>query len=361
MPELARAVLVRSYDLAMTDSTPSWVMPAETDPHERTIMCWPTRPQIWQNRMRQAQLDYAEIARSIAGFEPVTMICRPEHAEVAADMCGSDTAYSIEVMEIPIDDSWVRDSGPVYALDRNGRRIANDFIFNAWGEKFFPHNDDAKLAERFTDLRADDRRNFNFVLEGGAISVDGEGTLLTTQQCLFHPNRNPTMTRADIEAGLHDALGVSVVMWLPFGLSLDDDTDGHVDNVAAFAAPGYVVMQGCSDPDEEDAYRMEANRRWVHGSLDAHGEPISTLTVPVLPFVEVNDEHLCVPYLNYYVCNGAVLVPTTGHAADTDMLALIGSAYPDRTVVAVPGTTLALGGGGPHCITQQIPALGGVA
>ncbi len=320
-------------------------------------MCWPTRPQIWQNRFRQAQLDYAEIARAIAGFEPVTMVCRPEHAELAADLCGSGTAFPIELIEIPIDDSWARDSGPVYVLDADGKRMANDFVFNAWGEKFMPYTDDAKLAERLTDMRADQRRDFDFVLEGGALSVDGEGTLLTTQQCLFHPNRNPSMTRADIEAGLASAFGISVVMWLPYGLSLDDDTDGHVDNVAAFAAPGYVVLQGCDDHDEEDHVRMELNRRWVHGSLDAHGEAISTLTIPVLPFVEMNSERLCVPYLNYYVCNDAVMVPTTGHAADDEMLAMIGSAYPDRTVVAVPGATLALGGGGPHCITQQIPAV----
>ncbi len=339
-------------------SQPNWVMPAETAPHERTVMCWPTRPQVWQNRFRQAQLDYAEIARAIAGFEPVTLVCRAEHAELAADLCGTGTTFDISIVEIPIDDSWARDTGPVYVLNESGERAANDYIFNSWGEKYLPFDDDAKLAERLTTLRADVRRDFDFVLEGGSISVDGGGTLLTTQQCLFHPNRNPRLTRMQIETGLCDSLGVSVVMWLPYGLSLDDDTDGHVDNVAAFAAPGHVLLQGCDDPDEDDAYRMEANRRWVHGALDAQSEPISTLTIPVLPFVEMNNERLCVPYLNYYVANGAVFVPTTGHTADADMLALIATAYPGRSVVAVPGATLALGGGGPHCITQQIPAIG---
>lgn len=333
-------------------------MPSETTPHERTVMCWPTRPQIWQNRIRQAQLDYAEIARAIAGFEPVTLVCRPEHADLAVDLCGSGTTYDIDIVEMEIDDSWVRDTGPVYVLNETGQRAANDYIFNAWGEKFLPFDDDAKLAERFTALRADDRRDFPFVLEGGAISVDGEGTVLTTQQCLLHPNRNPNLTRTEIEAGLRDSLGVSVVVWIPYGLSLDDDTDGHVDNVAAFAAPGHVVLQGCDDPDEDDSYRMNANRRWVQGALDAQGEPISTLTIPVLPFVEMNGERLCVPYLNYYVGNGAIFVPTTGHAADDDMVALIATAYPDRVAIKVPGATLALGGGGPHCITQQIPAVG---
>jgi agmatine deiminase len=330
-----------------------WMMPAETDRHERTMMCWPSRPQIWQNQLRQAQLDYAEIAQAIARFEPVTMIVRPEAAELAADLCGSE----ITIVEIPIDDSWCRDSGPIYVKNESGERAAADFRFNAWGEKFFPFSDDAKLVERWTELTGEARNVVEMVLEGGALTVDGEGTLVTTQQTLMHPNRNPGMTRAQMEAVFHDALGITTTIWLPYGLALDDDTDGHVDNVASFASPGHLVMQGCNDEDEEDFLRMDTNRRWADGALDASGQPISVLTIPVLPFAEVNDERLCVPYLNYYIANGAVLVPTTGHKADADMLALIGSAYPDREVVAIPGTTLALGGGGPHCITQQIPAV----
>jgi agmatine deiminase len=332
---------------------PTWTMPAETDQHERTLMCWPARPQVWENYLRQAQLDYAEIAQAIARFEPVTMIVRPEAAELAADLCGPQ----VDIVEIPIDDSWCRDSGPIYVLDAEGNRCAMDFAFNAWGEKFFPFGDDAKLVERWCEKAQHDRVVVRMVLEGGALTVDGEGTLVTTQQTLMHPNRNPGMTRAQMERVLHDTLGITTTIWLPYGLSLDDDTDGHVDNVAAFAGPGHVVMQGCSDTDEEDWLRMETNRRWADGALDASGEPLRVLTIPVLPFVEVNDERLCVPYLNYYVGNGAVFVPTTGHSADEEMLGLIGTAYPTRQVVPVPGKVLALGGGGPHCITQQIPAV----
>jgi agmatine deiminase len=331
--------------------TDTWMMPAETDQHERTLMCWPSRPQIWENRLREAQLDYAEIAQAISAFEPVTMICRPEAAELAADLCGS----AIDIVQIEIDDSWCRDSGPIYVTNGSGKRQAADFRFNAWGEKFFPFSDDAKLVERWTALAGHERVVFDMVLEGGALAVDGHGTLVTTQQTLMNPNRNPDMTRAEMEEMLRDALGFTTVIWLPYGLALDDDTDGHVDNVAAFAAPAHLVMQGCSDTDEDDWLRMETNRRWAQGARDATGEPISVLSIPVLPFVELNDQRLCVPYLNYYVGNGAVFVPTTGHGADSDMLALIGTAYPDRKVVPIPGATLALGGGGPHCITQQIP------
>jgi agmatine deiminase len=331
--------------------TDTWMMPAETDLHERTLMCWPSRPQIWENRLREAQLDYAEIAQAISAFEPVTMICRPGAAELAADLCGPN----ISIVQIEIDDSWCRDSGPIYVTNQAGKRQAVDFRFNAWGEKFYPYTDDAKLVERWTAHAGHERAAFDMVLEGGALAVDGHGTLVTTQQTLMHPNRNPDMTRAEMEEVLHDALGITTVIWLPYGLALDDDTDGHVDNVAAFAAPAHLVMQGCSDTDEDDWLRMETNRRWAQGAPDATGEPISVLSIPVLPFVEVNDDRLCVPYLNYYVGNGAVFVPVTGHRADADMLGLIGTAYPDRKVVPIPGTTLALGGGGPHCITQQIP------
>jgi agmatine deiminase len=327
-------------------------MPAETDTHEQTIMCWPSRPQIWQNRLREAQLDYAEIAQKISAFEPVTMIVRPEAAELAADLCG----LSVTIVEIPIDDSWCRDSGPVYVVNEAGQRQAADFSFNAWGEKFFPFDDDAALVERWCAHAGHDRTAHPMVLEGGALAVDGLGTLVTTQQTLMHPNRNPGMTRMEMEAVLRSALGITTTIWLPFGLALDDDTDGHIDNVAAFAAPGHLVMQGCNDRDEDDWLRMETNRRWATGALDAQGEALRVLTVPVLPFTEINSERLCVPYLNYYVGNGAVFVPVTGNAADNEMLALIGSAYPGREVVSVPGTLLALGGGGPHCITQQIPA-----
>jgi agmatine deiminase len=332
------------------------MMPAETDHHERTMMCWPSRPQIWQNRLRQAQLDYAEIAQAIGRFEPVTMVCRPEAAELATDLCGSGrTESNIEIVEIEIDDSWCRDSGPIYVVNNAGDRRAVDFGFNAWGEKFFPFNDDVKLVERWCEHVGHDRHAVDMILEGGALSVDGLGTLVTTQQTLMNPNRNPHMTRPEMERVLRDSLGITTVIWLPYGLSLDDDTDGHVDNVAAFAAPQHLIMQGCSDTEEDDWLRMDMNRRWAQGATDATGEIIKTLMIPVLPFVEVNDERLCVPYLNYYVGNGAVFVPVTGHKADADMLDLIGSGYPDREVVPIPGTTLALGGGGPHCITQQIP------
>jgi agmatine deiminase len=174
----------------------------------------------------------------------------------------------------------------------------------------------------------------------------------------MHPNRNPTMTQAEIEACLGAELGASRILWLPHGLALDDDTDGHVDNIAAFAAPGHLVLQGCDDAAEDDWWRLDVDRRVASGSLDARGRALDVTVIPVLPFTEVAGERVVVPYLNYYVGNGFVVVPTCGHAADADMVDIIDALHPGRDTIALEvGATLAYGGGGIHCITQQVPAV----
>jgi agmatine deiminase len=173
----------------------------------------------------------------------------------------------------------------------------------------------------------------------------------------MHPNRNPSMTQREIEDVLAAELGASEVLWLPYGLTLDEDTDGHVDNVAAFARPGLLVMQGCDDGNEPDSVRLRVNRRCAAGAADARGEPIAVVEVPVLPFTMRDGLRLVVPYLNYYVGNGFVVVPVCGHPADEDMVAVIAEQYPGRRTEALDvGAILAVGGGGIHCITQQVPA-----
>lgn len=327
-------------------------MPAEWEPHERTLVCWPARAEIWGGLRRQAELDHVALVQAIARFEPVTVIARPDDAERAADLCGD----AAEVLALPIDDSWVRDSGPIVCTG-GGHRVARDFRFNAWGEKFHPYADDARLVERWSGAVGMDRTPVDLVLEGGAVTVDGAGTLVTTEQCLLHPNRNPRSTRREIESALQTWLGVGEVVWIPYGLALDDDTDGHVDNVATFVRPGLVLLQGCDDPAEADHHRLAVDRRCLVGHLDARGEPLEVVEVPVLPFTVVDGERRPVPYLNLYQCNGGVVVPVCGHPADDEMLGLLGEVFAGREVVAVPGAVLALGGGGPHCVTQQVPAL----
>jgi agmatine deiminase len=329
-------------------------MPAESAPHERTVMCWPAREELYGALMADAEAAHALVANTIARFEPVTMIADVGAGERAADTCGR----GVDVVELPIDDSWYRDSGPIYVTDGE-RRVALDWTFNAWGGKFAPYDDDAAVARRYAASVGDVVRTIPIVLEGGAIAVDGVGTLVTTEQCLLHPNRNPLLSRMEIESVLKAELGVATIVWLPHGLALDDDTDGHVDNVAAFARPGTLLVQGCDDDSEDDWLRTDVNVRCARGAIDALGEPIDVVEIPVLPFTEIGGVRVVVPYLNYYVANGVVVVPVCGHPADADMLAIIAAHYPDREVLGLDvGAVLAYGGGGIHCITQQVPRVG---
>ncbi len=323
-------------------------MPAEWAPHERTIMCWPARADMWGDRLAQARADHAEIANTIAEFEPVLMVADPADASEARRACGT----GVELTRIPLDDSWARDSGPIFVFDEEGRRAGVDFGFNAWGEKFRPYDDDALFAERVLDFLIEERVDArDLVLEGGSIAVDGEGTLLTTEQCLLHPSRNPGLAREEIEARLRDRLGVEQVVWLERGLVEDRDTDGHVDNLCVWIAPGRVLLQTVADeenPNWEPA--RESARRLAAAGLEV-------VELELLPYVEHEGPPTVVPYVNLYLCNGGVIVPVSGAETDAEALARIGALFPDREVVGVPGTTLALGGGGVHCITQQVPAL----
>jgi agmatine deiminase len=322
-------------------------MPAEWAPHERTIMCWPARESMWQERFAQAQADHAEVANAIAAFEPVLMAADPRGAAEARRLCGD----GVEVVEIPLDDSWARDSGPIFVTGENGERAGVQFGFNGWGEKFTPYDDDARFATRVLELLGEERRDAtHFVLEGGSIAVDGEGTLITTEQCLFEEHRNPTLTREEIEAELRAQLGAERVVWLAAGLAEDYDTDGHVDNVCAFVAPGRVVLQTVADEANPNFAPAQDNLR----RLRAAG--LEVVELPWLPYVDDEQPPTVVPYTNFYICNGGLIVPTLGEETDAEALALLESLYPGREAVAVPGETLALGGGGVHCVTQQIPA-----
>jgi agmatine deiminase len=321
-------------------------MPAEWAPHERTIMCWPARESMWQDRFAQAEADHAEVANAIAAFEPVLMAADPKHAAQARRLCGE----SVEVVEIPIDDSWARDSGPIFVTG-DGERAGVQFGFNAWGEKFTPYADDAQFATRVLETLGEARRDAtHFVLEGGSITVDGEGTLITTEQCLFEEHRNPQLAREEIEAELRAHLGIERVIWLGRGLVEDDDTDGHVDNICAFVAPGKVVLQTVTDEANPNFEHCQDNLR----RLDAAG--LEVVELPWLPYVAGEHPPVVVPSTNFYLCNGGLIVPTRGEETDADALALLASLYPGREVVPVAGETLALGGCGVHCITQQVPA-----
>lgn len=332
-------------------------MPAESSPHERTLIAFPCRREFWGDRLREGQLAWSHVARTIANYEPVTMFARPHDTELAADLCAHP---NVEIVSIPLDDAWLRDTAPIYVTGHgtNGaaRRVAVDFGFNGWGEKFVPFDSDDEIARRWTELVGHDTVHVPMILEGGAITVDGEGTLITTEQCLLNMNRNPTMSRRQIEQVLEASLGVEKVIWIPYSID-DRDTDSHVDLVAMFIEGGRVLWQNCNDTNDPEHERLAISRRCLIGTEDARGRPLELVELPVLPYCEVAGERFPVPYCNLYLCNGAVIVPVTGHAADNDMLDIIGSCYPGRDVVGVPGDIIAFGGGGPHCTTQQVPVM----
>lgn len=329
------------------------VMPAEWAEHERCLMAWPTRRSLWGGAFEEAEREYAGVANAIAAFEPVLMVAAPGTSERARRLLDG----SVDVVELPIDDSWLRDSGPIFVLGAGGEQVGVDFRFNSWGERFLPYDQDAAVTERLLDHLGIERRASRMVLEGGSISVDGEGTLVTTEQCLLNPNRNPDLSRAEIEVELREQLGVESVVWLPYGHADDAHTDGHTDGVCVFVRPGVVLAQSCHDPEHPDAERMAANRAVLDVARDARGRRLEVVELPFYPYVEVDGERTMVSYINVYIANGGVVVPTAGHPLDEPALELLRQTFPEREVVGVPARVVAHGGGGVHCITQQLPAV----
>jgi agmatine deiminase len=321
-------------------------MPAEWEPHERTIMGWPCRTDLWGETMDQARADYAAVANAVAAFEPVTMIANP-----GADAADARAACSagVEIVELGLDDSWLRDCGPIYVVDdETGARTAVHFGFNAWGEKFPPWDRDAAVGRLIAEHLGDPVLDGGMVLEGGSILSDGAGTLLTTEQCLLNPNRNPSMSREEIEQTLRERLGVDAILWLGMGLLEDRDTDGHVDLVAAFTRQGEVLLQTVPEDNPNFAHCR-------HNLSVLRSAGIDVVQLPHLPYATVAGETVAGSYLNLYLCNGGVIVPVAGADTDAAALEIIAGCYPGREVVPVPGLVLAYGGGGPHCITQQVP------
>ena len=321
--------------------------PGEWEPHERTIMGWPCRASLWGPALEQARRDYAYVANAIADFEDVTMIAgSSQDARAARAACSG----RVHVIELPIDDSWLRDSGPIYVVDDRGGRVAMHFGFNAWGEKFPPWDKDAEIGGLIARELGDEVSTAPMVLEGGSVVSDGAGTILTTEQCLLSPNRNPSLSQDAIEELLAEHLGAERIVWLGQGLVEDRDTDGHVDLIAAFNPDRHALVQTvpAGNPNHENC---------AENVQRLHEAGIETIEVPHLPYREVAGEQVAVGYLNLYICNGAVIVPTAEDEFDEEAMAIIAAVFPGRSVVPVPGATIAYGGGGPHCITQQVPAI----
>src|ERR1700722_238486 len=352
---LTAASLGTHLRAAATPASLGWYVPADHLPHLRTWMAWPARLDIWGKALPGVRSDVASIARAIADYEPVAMVARPDQAASAAAACGS----GVEIVELVNDDLWMRDMGPIFLVNRQGCLAGLDLNFNGWGNKQV-HVNDAKIAGEVLALLGVPRFDAPFVSEGGALEVDGDGTAMATESSIINDNRNPGQTKAMLTAEICGCLGVEKMLWVP-GLKGHDITDDHIDGLARFVQPAQVVVDQPADPGATDVWALSEKQALeiLSQSTDAHGRALQCLisresqTIPAgeNPKLFVN------VYVNWYVCNGAVLIPAFGDAAsDADANSLVSELYPGRNVVQLRIDNLAEGGGGIHCATQQQPA-----
>jgi agmatine deiminase len=348
-------------------------MPGEFEPHAGCWMLWPERPDNWRLGAKPAQHAFAAVAAAIARFEPVTVGASSRQFTNARETLPP----TVRVVEMSSDDAWMRDVGPTFVVNGKGVRRGIDWIFNAWGGLedglYFPWDDDQQVARKVLEIEGADRYCAPLVMEGGAIHVDGEGTCLTTEECLLNRNRNPGMDRASIEAALRASLGVEKVIWLGRGV-FNDETDGHVDNLCCFARPGEVLLTWTEDK-RDPQYRIsrDAYERLMD-ARDARGRELRVhkLTQPGPLFMTEEEAagidrvegtqprkpglRLAGSYVNFYLANGGVVVPLLDSRRDRGALTVLKRVFPEREIVGVPAREILLGGGNIHCITQQVPA-----
>lgn len=350
-------------------------MPGEFEHHEGCWMIWPERADNWRYGAKPAQKVFTEVAIAISEFEPVTMIVSRTQYDNARNMLPEH----IRVIEMATDDSWMRDVGATFVVnDETGDVRGVDWAFNSWGGLvdglYFPWDDDDHVARKMCDIERIDRyRLNNFVLEGGSIHVDGEGTLIVTEECLLSKGRNPSLTKTEIEDILRDYLNLEKIIWLKRGIYLDE-TNGHVDNICNYVRPGEVVLAWTDNVDDPQYEISKECYDILINETDAKGRKLKVhkLYVPspvliskeesegidsvdgTLPRIE--GDRLSASYANYYTANGGVIIPLFNDPNDEKALALLKELYPDRKVVGIYAREILLGGGNIHCITQQQPS-----
>lgn len=356
---------------ATIDSTPAadgYRMPAEYEPHDGCWMAWPERPDNWRRNGRPAQAAFAEVAEAISASEPVTVCV----SDGAFDTARAQLPPQVRVIEMSFDDAWMRDIGPTVLVDEHGARRGVDWRFNAWGGLYSPFDRDERVADKVLELLDADRYRAPLILEGGSFHVDGEGTVLTTEECLLNENRNPSLGREEIEQLLLDYLGADAVVWLGRGV-YEDETDGHVDNLACFAAPGVVLLTWCDDEsDAQYEISRDAEERLLE-ARDAQGRTFEVIRVPAPPTQTITDteargvyevfgthprrpgDRLAASYVNFYIANSRIVLPLLDERTDDAAREVIAGAFPDREIVGIPSREILLGGGNVHCITQQVP------
>lgn len=337
------------------------IQPAEWAPHQSVWLAWPTHADLWQENLEAAQIEFTALCRAIADVDPQSTQARGESLNILAfDAAAERTAaralqgLPVRFHRIPFGDIWLRDTAPIFVARADGRIESHRFGFNGWGGKYaLPY--DAEVSARVAQAADLPGRAFSWILEGGSIEVDGQGTALTSRQCLLNTNRNPGMNQAQIEAALGESLGIAKVLWLGDGL-LNDHTDGHIDTIARFTAPGVVMCMkaaDAADPNFEIMNQIEADLR---SFTDARGRRLEVVTVPSPgELLNADGEVMPASYLNFYIGNTTVVVPTYAQSADAEAVAQIAGAFPGRRTVGLSARAILSGGGAFHCITQQQP------
>ena len=361
--------------LASTPQQDGFWMPAETSPHGGCWMLWPERPDDWREGAGPAAKAFTAVATAISRFEPVSVGVSAAYYEFAREQLPA----AVRLVELSHDDAWVRDTGPTYVVNAQGERRGVDWHFNAWGGlnggMYFPWDQDDLVARKILEIEGDDRYRAPLINEGGALHVDGDGTALVTEECLLNPNRNPSLTRADIDLYLSDYLGVSTVIWLGKGV-FNDETDGHIDELACFVGPGEVALTWTDDKrDPQYAISRDAWER-LHDARDARGRKLKVHKLPMPGPLAMTareaagiraregvkprlaGERLAASYANFYLANGGLVMPLLDPRTDKVAADLLKRLFPGRKVVGVAAREILLGGGNIHCITQQVPARG---
>lgn len=363
-----------SATLTSTPAADGYRMPGEFEAHSGCWVAWPERPDNWRLGAKPAQQAYAAVAEAINVSEPVTVAV----SDAQFEHCRSVLSPSIRVVEVSTDDAWIRDMGPTFLLDGKGGRRGVDWRFNAWGGLegglYFPWDRDERVAEKVLEIEGADRYRAPIVLEGGSIHVDGEGTVIATEECLLNHNRNPELTREQIERVVFDYLGVEKMIWLGRGV-LGDETDGHVDNLACFARPGVVLLTWSEDEsDPQHAISRDALQR-LQAATDAQGRPIEVVRLPSPGPITITEQEaqgvggrpgslqrragdrLPASYANFYTATTRIVYPLLDERYDEAAGEILSDCFPDREVVGVKAREILLGGGNIHCITQQVPAV----
>jgi agmatine deiminase len=358
--------------LSSTPAADGFAMPAEFAPHAGCWLLWPERPDNWREAARPAQLAFAQVAATIARFEPVTVGVSTAHYGAARVLLPD----SVRLVEMAHDDAWMRDVGPTCVVDRRGTVRGVDWRFNAWGGLqgglYFPWDQDEQVAHKVLEIERLARYRAPLVMEGGALHVDGEGTALVTEECLLNANRNPQLGQAGIESRLREYLGVRQVIWLGKGV-VNDETGGHIDNLACFVRPGVVCLTWPADRrDPQYPISLDASER-LQDARDARGRRLKVVRLPSPPPLamsareaagvlrhkgthpRVAGERLAASYVNFYTANGGIVMPLLDARTDRRAAAGLKRLFPRRRVVGVPAREILLGGGNIHCITQQIP------